>query len=62
MSLKTKGRADCHQVTSITAFIKCHFTRFTGHLKPIVLTLAVWGWCPIRLAEWIVHCGEQNNE
>ncbi|MCF6355963.1 MAG: hypothetical protein L3J26_12825 [Candidatus Polarisedimenticolaceae bacterium] len=61
MNLKTKGRADCHQATSITAFIKHYFTCFANHLKPIVLTLAAWGWFPIGLAEWFTHQGEQNN-
>jgi len=62
MDLKTKGRTDCHQATSFTAFFKCHFTHFIGHLKPIVLTLAVWGWCPIRLAEWFTQQREQSND
>ncbi len=61
MNRKTKGRADCHQATSFTAFIKSHFTRFTGYLKPVVLTLAAWGWFPIGLAEWFTHQGEQNH-
>jgi len=62
MTLKTKGHADCHQVTSTTAFIKRYFTLFANRLKPVVLTLVTWGLCPISLAEWVVHYGEQNNE
>ncbi len=62
MSLKTKGHSDCHQVTSITAFFKHYFSLFSNHLKPVVLTLVTWGLCPISLAEWFFHCGEQNNE
>ena len=62
MHLNNKGRADCHQATPNTSKAKSYFTRFTGGLKTVVLTLAAWGWFPIGLAERLTQTGERDYE
>jgi len=62
MNPNNKGRADCHQATPNTSNTKSYSTRFTEHLKTVVLTLAAWGWFPIGLAEWLTHKGEHYYE
>lgn len=56
MAIKTKGRAAWrwHQMTSImTSKIKS--VEMAPRIKAVILTLAVWGWFPIGLADWIIR-------
>ena len=53
-----KGRAGWHQQTAFdTAFAKRHFTRLVSFLKALVMTLAVWGWLPMTMADWFIDQG-----
>jgi hypothetical protein len=58
-----KGRAGWHQQTALnTAFSRHYFTRLTSLLKGLVLMLAVWGWVPLALADWLQGLGGQHDE
>lgn len=54
MSTKPKGRAGRHQTTPKTT-CKCDSTDMVSRVKAAIVTLAVWGWFPIGLADWIVR-------
>lgn len=63
MTKKTKGRAGGHQHTaSNTFFISPYFTSLSNRLKPLIVTLAVWGLIPIGWTDWINHQEDQDNE
>jgi len=62
MPTKTKDRSGWHQAVSITAFITSNFTAISSHIKAAIITLAIWGWVPIGLAEWINKKGDSGHE
>lgn len=61
MTTKTKGRAGRHQATPKTTG-KRHSTGIVSHVKAALVTLALWGWFPLGLAERINRLGEPGHE
>ena len=62
MSEKTKGRAGGHHATPKTSENTRHFTGIASRLKAAIVTLALWGWFPIGLAERINRMGGPRDE
>ncbi len=62
MTTKTKGRAGRHQPTPNTSQSTCNFTGIVSRVKAVIVTLAVWGWFPLGLAEWINRMGGPRDE
>jgi hypothetical protein len=61
MTTKTKGRAGGHQATPKTT-CKRNSTGIVSRVKAAIVTLAVWGWFPIGLAERINRMGGPRDE
>lgn len=62
MSDKTKGRAGVHQATPKTSESTRYSTAVASRLKAAIITLALWGWFPIGLAERINRIGGPRDE
>lgn len=62
MTKNRKGRAGGHQATPKTSKTTCKSSCITSRVKAIAVTLAAWGWSPIRLAERINRMGESRDE
>lgn len=62
MIRKTKGRAGGHQATPNTSQSTCNSTGIVSRAKAAIVTLAVWGWFPLELAEWITRMGGSRDE
>lgn len=62
MTTKTKGRAGGHQATPNTSTSTCNFTGIVSRLKATIVTLAVWGIVPMRLASWLIQRGGLRHE
>lgn len=62
MTIKTKGRAGWHQATPNTSKCALYFTVLVYCMKAISVTLALWGWFPMRLANWINNQGGQHDD
>lgn len=61
MDIKTKSHAGGNQLTLKTTS-KRYSTHIACRLKAALLTLAVWGWFPIKLVEWINRMGGPCDE
>ncbi len=61
MTTKTKGRAGGHQATPKTTY-KRHSTGIASCVKAVIVTLALWGWFPIGLADRINRMGGSRDE
>ena len=62
MTRKTKGRAGCHQATSKTSKCACYFTVLASRMKAVIVTLALWGWLPVSIADWFINRGEAHDD
>ncbi len=62
MTRKNEGRADWHQATSNTSINTSNSTCLVPRFKALIVTLALWGWFPISLADWINKWGGSNHE
>lgn len=62
MTTKTKGRAGGHQTTPITSQSTCNFTGIVSRVKAAIVTLTVWGWFPLGLAQRINRMGGPRDE
>ena len=62
MTTNRKGRAGGHQATPKTSKCTCHFTGLAARVKGFIVTLALWGWLPVGLADWLIHWGEPHDE
>ena len=62
MMTNRKCRAGGHQATPKTTQSICNATGITSRLKAIVVTLAVWGWFPIGLADRINQVGGSRDD
>lgn len=62
MNLKRKGRAGCHQATPNTSQSKSDSTGILSRMKAAIVTLAVWGWFPLGLAERIVRPEQKEGQ
>jgi hypothetical protein len=58
----TKGRAGWHQATPATSRRTCNSTGLTCRFKDLIITLALWGWLPVGIADWLINLGEQRDE
>lgn len=56
------GRAGGHQATPNTSQSTCNSTGIVSRVKAAIVTLAVWGWFPIGLAERINRMGGPRDE
>jgi len=58
MTKKIKGRTGCHQAASFKTFENKHnYTNLSSRIKAVIVTLALWGWFPISLADRINKMG-----
>lgn len=62
MTGKTKGRAGGHQATPNTSKSNRNSTGIVSRVKAAIVTLAVWGWFPIGLADRINRMGGPRDE
>lgn len=62
MTTNKKGRAGGHQATPKTSESTCNFTGMASRVKAAVVTLAVWGWFPLGLADRINRMGEPHDD
>lgn len=62
MTPKTKGRAGCNQETPNTSQSPCNSTGIMACMKAAIVTLALWGWFPLGLAERIHRMGGPHDE
>jgi len=53
MTNNRKGRTGRHQATPKTSKRTCHFTGLAARIKGTIVTLALWGWFSLVLADWI---------
>jgi len=62
MTTNNKGRAGGHQATPKTSESTGNSTGIASRVKAAVMTLAVWGWFPIGLANRINRMGGPHDE
>lgn len=62
MTRNRKSRAGCNQATLKTSKHTCNFTGLAARVKGFIVTLALWGWLPVGLADWLIHRGEPHDE
>jgi len=62
MTRKTKGRAGWHQATSKTSKCASYFTVLASRMKALIVTLALWGWLPVGIADWLINRGELRDD
>lgn len=62
MNAKTKGRAGGHQATPNTSKYNRNSNGVGSRVKAAVVTLAVWGWFPLGLADRINRMGGPRDE
>lgn len=62
MTINRKGRAGWHQATPKTSNHTRNSTGIVSRVKAAVVTLAVWGWFPIGLAQRINRMGGPRDE
>lgn len=62
MRRKTKGRAGGHQATPKTSQYSRYFTSLAARIKAVIVTLSLWGWLPMKLANWVTRNGGQRDD
>jgi len=62
MTKKTKGRAGGHQATPKTSKRNRNSTGAGSCMKAAIVTLALWGWFPLALADRINRLGGPRDE
>lgn len=62
MTTNKKGRAGGHQATPETSESTCNSTGIVPRVKAAVVTLAVWGWFPLGLADRINRMGGPHDD
>ena len=62
MTINNKGRTGCHQSPPKSSKFFGYFISPLSRLKAIVVTLALWGWLPLSLAEWLNQSGGDHHE
>ena len=62
MTTNKKGRAGGHQATPKTSESTCNSTGIASRVKAAVVTLAVWGLFPLRLADRINRMGGPHDD
>ena len=62
MTRNRKGRAGWHQATLDTSQRASNSTGLAARVKGFIVTLALWGWLPLELADWLIHLGVAHDE
>jgi len=62
MNTNKKGRAGGHQATPKISESTCNSTGIASRVKAAVVTLAVWGWFPLGLADRINRMGGPHDD
>lgn len=62
MTINNKGRTGGHQATPKTSRYTRNSTSIGSRVKAAIVTLAVWGWFPIGLAQRISRMGGPRDE
>ena len=62
MTANKKGRAGGHQATPKTSESICNSTSIASRAKAAIVTLAVWGWFPLALADRINRMGGPHDD
>jgi len=57
----TKGHAGQYKVTPKNSTNEAGFTKITDRVKVVVVTLAIWGWFPVGLADRISRWGGSHH-
>lgn len=62
MNRNRKGRTGWHQATLKTSKHTHYSTGLVARIKGLIVTLALWGWFPLCLAQWINSHGGQRDD
>lgn len=62
MITNRKGRAGGHQATPKTSKSTRNSSDFLARIKGVVVTLVLWGWLPLELAEQINRTGGLRDD
>jgi hypothetical protein len=62
MTGKTKDRAGWHQATPKISKCASYFTVLASRMKAVIVTLALWGWLPVVIADWLINRRELRDE
>jgi hypothetical protein len=62
MTINNKGRTGCNQSPPQSSKYRGYFISPISRLKAVVITLALWGWLPLALAEWLEQRGGDHHE
>jgi hypothetical protein len=63
MTTNRKGRDRLASGATLkTSKHTCNFTGLAVRVKGLIVTLALWGWLPVGLADWLIHRGEPHDE
>ena len=62
MTNNRKGRAGWHQATLKTSKSTSNSTGLAARIKGVIVTLVLWGWLPVGLANWLIHWEETHDE
>ena len=58
MTTNRKGRTGWHQLATLkTSKHKRNFTGLVTRVKGFIVTLALWGWLPVAVADWLINLG-----
>ncbi len=56
-SKKRRGRPGCHPATPRTSNKTRKSTALAPRIKAAIVTLALWGWVSVKVAEWLIRHG-----
>jgi hypothetical protein len=62
MTINNKEQTGCHRSPPQSSKYKGYCISPISRLKAIVITLALWGWLPLSLAEWLAQRGGDHHE
>lgn len=62
MTTNRRGRTGCNQATPKVSKSNRNSSDLVPHIKGFVVTHALWGWLPMRLARWLVSAGETDDQ
>jgi hypothetical protein len=62
MTTNNKGQTGCHRSLLQSSKYRGYFISPTSRLKAIAITLALWGWLPLSLTEWLDQRGGDHHE
>lgn len=57
MSTKETSRHGCNQATRNASSTRWKDSRFASFLKAAIVSLALWGFISVCIAEWLIHHG-----